>query len=122
MSDDDQVRLFDVVPAWVPKPWQGGYPTKLYDGRPPAETSPTSRTAGDSVAGRSGSLRATVLRLIRITGPNGLTDDDLERAMGIRHQTVSARRRELVLLGEVKDSGRARKTSSGRQATVWVAV
>ena len=50
----------------------------------------------------------------------GATDDELERLLQLRHQTVSARRRELVLLGKVVDSGRTRKTRSGCKAKVWV--
>jgi len=50
----------------------------------------------------------------------GATDEEVELAFGLAHQTVSPRRRELVLAGLVKDSGERRKTSSGRQATVWV--
>lgn len=50
----------------------------------------------------------------------GLTDDETERVLNARHQSVSAARRWLVLRGLVKDSGRRRLTSSGRPAAVWV--
>lgn len=98
------------------------YPPTLFDGRPPAEPraiAETSRSAASSMVESSKAIRADVLREIRTCG--GLTDDELERVLHRRHQTVSARRRELVLLGLVKDSETRRKTSSGRSAVVWVA-
>lgn len=92
----------------------------LFGGRPPfVRGSDTSEAAADSVAGETGSKRREILGLIR-EAPNGMTDDEAEERTGWRHQTVSARRRELVLLGLVVDSGRRRKTRSGRAATVWV--
>jgi len=53
---------------------------------------------------------------------DGYTDDELEQELGWLHQTLSARRRELVQKGFVKDSGKKRPTRSGRGATVWMSV
>jgi hypothetical protein len=50
----------------------------------------------------------------------GATDDEMEEALGRVHQTVSARRRDLVLYGLVKNSGRTRLTRNNRHAIVWV--
>lgn len=50
------------------------------------------------------------------------TDDELEEYMGLPHTTLSARRRELVLAGYVRDSGTKRLTRGGRNATVWQVV
>jgi hypothetical protein len=52
--------------------------------------------------------------------PNGATDDEIEVALDLKHQTASAARRGLVIAGLVRDSGQVRKTRSGRNATVWV--
>lgn len=52
--------------------------------------------------------------------PSGATDDEIEAALGLKHQTASAARRGLVIAGLVRDSGHVRKTRSGRKATVWV--
>ena len=87
---------------------------------PRVSSSATSAAAAESQGRDIGTKQARVLAWIR-WDPEGLTDDDLEELTGWRHQTVSARRRELVLAGLVVDSGRTRATSSGRQATVWVA-
>jgi hypothetical protein len=83
--------------------------------------SDTSADAADSQEPQLVTKQMTVLGLLR-DAPDGLTDDELEEKTGWRHQTVSARRRELVLSGRVRDTGARRMTSSGRQATVWGAV
>lgn len=87
---------------------------------PAVRGSDTSEAAARSVEPTAGSKRGTVLGLLR-TFPEGLTDEQIEVATGWRHQTVSARRRELVIGGFVEDSGLRRKTSSGREAAIWVA-
>lgn len=99
---------------------EGSYPEKLYDGGPPHEQTPTSAAAASSMRGSAQPIRDQVLKLIVASGYSGRTDDELEELLGMRHQTISARRRELVLLGEIIDSGLTRKTRSGRQATRWI--
>jgi hypothetical protein len=83
--------------------------------------SETSRAAAESIAYQSPRLRDLVHAQIFRCGLRGATNDELEDAMALRHQTLSARVRELVLLGRVEDSGERRKTRSGRLATVWIA-
>lgn len=88
----------------------------LYDRPAPfVRASETSRDAAQSVDGKT--LRAIVLAFIR--GRNGATCDDVEASLGLRHQTASARIRELVLGGHLIDSGKTNTTRSGRKATVW---
>jgi hypothetical protein len=95
----------------------------LYGGFPPhVRHSDTSLEAAYRQLRTGESQRALVYQTIERSGESGLTDDDVERATGLRHQTASARRRELVQKGFVEDSGDRRKTSSGCRATVWVAV
>tara|TARA_Y100000034_G_C6891619_1_gene410285 strand:+ start:1276 stop:1596 length:321 start_codon:yes stop_codon:yes gene_type:complete len=74
----------------------------------------------ESVKPILGSLRAQVHAHIKACQSNGATDDEIEVALDLRHQTASARRRELVQLGFVVDSGVRRPTRSGRKAKVWV--
>ena len=81
--------------------------------------SETSEEAAKSI--KPSSLRSKVASMLRLRGLFGSTDDELEVSLGLRHQTVSARRRELVLLGKAIDSGAKRVTRSGRKATVWIA-
>jgi hypothetical protein len=100
----------------------GFFPLHPYaDGRVPrVGGSDTSAAAAESQEPTLGKKQKRVLDLLIEHKTYGLTDDELEALTGWRHQTVSARRRELVLKGLVKDSGYRRRTSSGRQATVWV--
>ncbi len=65
-------------------------------------------------------MRRRILAYFTLCKTLGFTDDELEEVMNLRHQTLSARRRELVLQCRIKDSGLRRKTRSGRTATVWV--
>jgi hypothetical protein len=77
--------------------------------------SKTSKDASDSID--SDTLRAKVFSFIY--GRGGATCDEVEVGLGMRHQTASARIRELVLKGSLIDSGIVRQTRSGRDATVW---
>lgn len=91
-----------------------------YGGRPPfVKGSDTSEAAADSIESTGSSMRYKVLAFIKRAGDRGATDDEVEVGLEMRHQTASARRRELVLSGHVHDSGNRRPTRSGRGATVW---
>ena len=94
-----------------------------YGGRPPfVRGSDTSEAASDSVADSAGTKRGEVLEALRLAGARGLTDWEIQQRTGGLHQSMTARRRELVLRGLVRDSGRRRATQTGRQAVVWVLV
>lgn len=85
--------------------------------------SDTSEMAARMVSNRAKNERRIIAALLDASvqrKEDGLTDDQLERALGGLHQTVSAARRGLVLKGLVKDSGRRRMTRTGRPAVVWV--
>lgn len=79
------------------------------------DTSEAALISIDSVAQQ---IRMRVLREIAARG--GLTCDEVEVALDMRHQTVSARVNELMNQGLIADSGLRRKTRSGAQAAVWV--
>lgn len=80
----------------------------------------TSLAAAESMVEHVAVLRARILQHIKATG--GATDREVELALGLRHQTASARRRELVLAHHVMDSGQRRTNDSGRGAAVWIVV
>lgn len=86
---------------------------------PHVPQSQTSKEAARSMERKAPSIRDRVFSYIKAQGRDGSTDDELEQALGLRHQTASARRRELVKMGLVQDSGQRRPTRSGRSATVW---
>jgi len=78
---------------------------------------PTSNDAGDSMADAIPAVRRRVLRHVARTG--GCTCDATEVALGLTHQTCSPRFTELHGRGLIADSGKVRRTRSGRNAIVW---
>jgi hypothetical protein len=93
----------------------------LFTPAPFVRKSETSAAAAESIGAVAGTIRAAVYRELQDRGKAGATDDELQTALGLRVQTETARRCELVDLGLVSDSGQTRKTSAGRLAVVWVA-
>ena len=77
----------------------------------------TSRQAAASIKPHLSRLQVDILNLV--IARNGVTCDEVERSLELRHQTASARIRELASSGLIQDSGTKRKTSSGRTAVVW---
>lgn len=95
----------------------------LYGGLPPhVKGSDTSLAAAKSQLPGAANMRNRVLVYIRAARGMGMTCDECEEQMAGRHQSISARVRELVLLKKIRDSGHRRKTRSGRQARIYVAV
>ena len=90
-----------------------------YHGRAPHNGTDTSILAAASVDNCTATMRGRLLTLI---GSGKSTCDELEARTGWRHQTVSARIRELVLLGSIVDTGERAKTRSGRSARLYAAV
>ena len=93
-----------------------------YGDQAPSQPVDTSEEAADHMKPLTGRLRRLVLTLIKRNQAHGMTDADLEKETGLPRQTVTPRRRELVVMGLVRDSGRRRKSeTSGRSGIVWVA-
>ncbi len=92
-----------------------------FNGRPPfVRDVATREAAADSVASDAGTIRAAVLAYVKARG--GATCDEVEVALGLRHQTAGPRLRELALTGAIVDGGSRRRTRSGRAAIVWAPV
>lgn len=91
-----------------------------YGGKAPSVNVDTSRSAAASIQGVLSSLQAKVLGWIRSRESDGATCDEIEAELNMKHQTASARIRELVLKDRVCDSGMRRKTRSKRKAVVYV--
>ena len=94
----------------------------LFDDPPAQQHSETSVAAAESIRPDANRLRAVVLDAIRRAGADGMTDEEGIAATGIVASTYRPRRVENVQAGKVIDSGKTRKTASGRNAVVWVAV
>ncbi|HUT03305.1 MAG TPA: hypothetical protein VM163_05380 [bacterium] len=80
--------------------------------------SDTSEAAAVSIEPSAGSMRSEVLGFLRDRG--GGTCDGVEVALNMRHQTASARIRELAVAGLIVDRGAREKTRSGRLAVFWL--
>lgn len=115
MSDKWTPKAHENLPLF-PKPSSRPKPAPL-----PAYSNPTtSRSAAESVRESAATLRSKVLAFIRDRG--GATCDEAEEALGLTHQTASARVNELMNLRWIEDSGKKRPTRSGRKAIVWRAI
>ncbi len=84
--------------------------------------SDTSAAAAKSVASEVQTMKKKVEAFIKNKRWMGATCDEVEKALKMPHQTVSARIRGLFTDGRLKDSTFRRTTRTGRKATVWIYV
>jgi hypothetical protein len=85
---------------------------------PSARGSVTSAQAADSLGPATlNALQRRVLALLAAT-PDGLTDEEMQRLLGMNPSTQRPRRIELARRGLVVEAG-TRRTASGRMAAVW---
>ena len=82
----------------------------------------TSDEAARRIARAAPRMRERVYEYLLACGPDGSTDEEAETALGMKPQSYTPRRGELVSLGLVRDTGRRRPTLSGRSAAVWATV
>ena len=82
--------------------------------------SDTSEAAARSVEATAPRDQDRILASVGARHSDGMTCDELEVALGLSHQTASARVRDLVKAGRIIDSGKRRKTRTGRSAAVYV--
>lgn len=91
-----------------------------YRGKAPHTAgSDTSREAAEAIEPEKGSLQYEVLAYLRKMRSFGSTDEQGAQALGISGNTYRPRRRELEIMGFVKETDMRRPTESGRTATVW---
>lgn len=86
---------------------------------PSVKGSKTSEESAATENVRLGERQRAVLAVLLEAGRVGKTDEEIEGALGLTHQSASARRRELVLAGLVRDSGARKRNRTGKRATVW---
>lgn len=84
--------------------------------------SDTSHAAAERIEPAADTLRAEVYSWIVRNGLYGSTDEETAEALSMAGNTQRPRRVELMDGGHVVDSGRRRKTRSGRNAVVWITV
>lgn len=93
---------------------------KLKLARIVGSNSNTSAEALKSIEDHRARMRTEVMKEIMAQGAHGSTTYEIEQALNMLHQTASARVYELTGRGQIVDSGRRRKTGSGRNAVVHV--
>lgn len=86
---------------------------------PYVSSSDTSKAAAHSVRGDLQAMEKKVYSALWDAGMDGMTCDAVEVAIGMSHQSCSARIRGLAKLGRIIDTGRRAPTRSGRSAVVW---
>lgn len=82
-------------------------------------TSEASIGALISIVHIRGKLKQRVFEALKEYGSDGATCDDLEEALAMKHQTLSARVRELWQEGWISRLSFQKRTRSGRWATVY---
>ena len=83
--------------------------------------STTSAEAAASIAHKTGPDATTVLAFLRGCGRHGATDEQMQSLIPMQANTQRPRRVWLTQKYLVGDSGYKRATTSGKNATVWVA-
>jgi hypothetical protein len=86
----------------------------------PYSNTGTSKDAALSMRETARILRDQVLHYIVSKGKDGATDQEISLGMSLDSNTSRPRRWELYREGKIKKSGRVRKTTSGRDADVWI--
>lgn len=79
----------------------------------------TSREAARSLEGQIPEMEWRVLEYLIRCGERGGTDQEIQLATSLAESTERPRRVSLVQQGLVTDSGKTRRTQSGRLAIVW---
>ncbi|MEE9159887.1 MAG: hypothetical protein V3U60_16070 [Gammaproteobacteria bacterium] len=96
--------------------------TDLFELNPPAGANhpDTSHEAAESMKPIAQPLRQKVFSVIAGM-PNGAICEEIEQHLDLKSGCASARINELATKwGVIKDSGIRRKTTSGRNAIVWI--
>lgn len=80
----------------------------------------TSHEAARLVAPKSGTARQRVLAAIAKADPRGITDEGIQRVLGMNPSTERPRRVELVEEGWVTDSGERVREKERASMILWV--
>lgn len=83
--------------------------------------SETSRQAAEAIQPSLGRMQNRVYQYFLDAGEHGATDEEVQLALDMNPSSQRPRRIELYQRGLIKESGQVRKTTSGRNAAVWLA-
>ena len=82
-------------------------------------TTDTQREAHELIKPFKETLQHKVYRYINETG--GATDEEIRNTLKMLYGSACARRLELVQQGKVRDGGKRKLSSSGRNVIIWEA-
>jgi hypothetical protein len=91
-------------------------------GLPYEKPSKTSKKAAKSMVPHAPNQRQRIWEFLHERGGQGATCDEVEAALDIVHPSCSTRLLELRRMGRIEFAGERRKTRSGREAEVYVAL
>lgn len=92
------------------------------DAPPPYQRhSATSKQAARAIEPKVGTLRRQVLEYIKSAGKTGASDEEIQIGLNMNPSTQRPRRIELARAGLIRYLVETRKTTSGRNAVVWIA-
>lgn len=83
-------------------------------------TADTRRAAREMNRPKAPAQREAIVDHIRSRGLDGATTDEIEMALGLPHQSASARVTELRDAGKIETLGEVRPTRTGARAIVYV--
>lgn len=92
-----------------------------YPTQPGFKSEGTSKAAAESMRPTAATLRAQCLALVKFTPGDGMTADEVARAMRESVLSIRPRITELNKLNLIIDTGERRLNASGRRAVVWKA-
>lgn len=120
-SDTRQVGT-EALPLFGPGGWVASPTTDSSNPVPLARTSDpvTSHAAAASMRSAAHTQRLQILEYLEKCGERGATADETDLALGWRSGRAGRRYGELVGLGLVSVASGTRKTSTGREAQIYV--
>jgi hypothetical protein len=86
----------------------------------PSNDVDTSQAAARSLAGVAETLTEKVYAFVEAQGDAGATCDEVEIALGLRHQTASSRMWDLEGKARLRKTTATREARSGRQVRIYV--
>ena len=92
----------------------------VYPNAPGHRPVDTSIAAANVLAPKLGRLQRLAEAAIRSAGADGLTAEELAARLRMDRCSIQPRTSELRRKGLIRDSGKRRPNSTGRQAIVWV--
>jgi hypothetical protein len=89
---------------------------------PYVRKSRTSKEAAYAIDHALGKIQGQVLAFLQKKEAHGATDEEMQVSLALNPSTQRPRRIELLEKSLIRDSGTTRKTTSGRNAVVWIAL